>query len=361
MKTHKIALVHSILLAAMCCGLTAEVRAQGNAGVTFTTGPVTKGKAFNFEKIADGVYYATATGAMITGSNDVVIVNNNDVLLVDAGVTPAVARALVQDVKLLTDKPVRWLVNTHFHYDHTDGNSVFGPEVQIIGHQYVRDAILNLDVLHREPFKTAQAGLPGQIDSLKKQVSAEKDPKQRAMLQEQLAATEAEQKQFAEIKPAPPTMTYTSNLVLHRGEREIRLLFLGRGHTPGDTVVFLPKERIVCTGDLMESRPAYMGDGLFDEWIATLDALKKLDFDIVLPGHGVPFHGKSLITAYQSYLQDLMGQVAKLRGQGVSADEAAQKVDLTSHKADFPQITGPGAEVRGVRRMYQWMDEREKK
>jgi glyoxylase-like metal-dependent hydrolase (beta-lactamase superfamily II) len=253
------------------------------------------------------------------------------------------------------------VVNTPFHYDHTDGNSVFGPEVQIIGHDYVRSAILNLDVLHREPFKTAQANLPDQIESLKKQVSAEKDPQQRATLQQQLAATEAEQRQFAEIKPTPPTLTYASNLILHRGQREIRLLFLGRGHTPGDTVVFLPKERIVCTGDLMESRLAYMGDAIFDEWVTTLDAVKKLDFDTVLPGHGVPFHEKSLITAYQSYLKDLMAQVAKLRQQGLTADQAAQKVDLTSHKADFPQITGPGADLRGVRRMYQWMDERAKR
>jgi glyoxylase-like metal-dependent hydrolase (beta-lactamase superfamily II) len=338
--------------------LAAHARAQGNAGVTFTTGAVTKGKVFNFEKIADGVYYATATGAMITGSNDVVIVNDDDVLLVDAGTTPAVARALVQDIKLLTSKPVRFLVNTHFHYDHTDGNSIFGPEVQIIAHDYVRQAMLNLDVLHREPFKTAQANLPGQIEALKKQVSEEKDPQQKATLQQQLAATELEQKQFAEIKPTPPTMTYASNLTLFRGGREIRLLFLGRGHTPGDTVVFLPKERIVCTGDLMESRLAYMGDGIFDEWVTTLDALKKLDFDTVLPGHGVPFHEKSLITAYQNYLKDLTAQVAKLREQGATADQAAQKVDLTSHKADFPQITGPGADLRGVRRIYQWMDER---
>ena len=352
----------ALLILAAASGVVAvRAGAQGNAGITFTSGPVTKGKVFNFEKIADGVYYATASGAMITGSNDVVIVNDDDVMLVDAGVTPAVARALVQDVKLLTDKPVRWLVNTHFHYDHTDGNSIFGPEVQIIGHEYVRQAILNLDVLHREPFKTAQANLPDQIEALKKQVSAEKDAQQRATLQQQLAATEAEQKQFAEIKPTPPTMTYASNLTLIRGRREIRLLFLGRGHTPGDTVVFLPKERIVCTGDLMESRPAYMGDGIFDEWITTLDALKKLDFDTVLPGHGVPFHEKSLITAYQSYLKDLTAQVAKLRSQGMTADQAAQKVDLTSHKADFPQITGLGADIRGVRRMYQWMDERAKR
>jgi len=358
MKIRRILTVVLTLVASSV--FSTATQAQGNAGITYTSGPLTKGKAFNFEKIADGVYYATAAGPMITGSNDVVIVNDNDVLLVDAGVTPAVARALVQDVKLLTDKPVRWVVNTHFHYDHTDGNSIFGPEVQIIGHKYVRDAMLNLDVLHREPFKTAQASLPGQIETLKKQVSAETDAQKRATLQQQLAATEAEQKQFAEIKPTPPTMTYASSLTLHRGQREIRLLFLGRGHTPGDTVVFLPKERIVCTGDLMESRLAYMGDGIFDEWITTLDAVKKLDFDTVLPGHGVPFHEKALITAYQSYLKDLTAQVMKLRAQGVTADEAAQKVDLTSHKADFPQITGPGADIRGVRRMYQWMEERKK-
>ena len=126
-------------------------------------------------------------------------------------------------------------------------------------------------------------------------------------------------------------------------------------------MVYLPKERIVATGDLMESRPAYMGDAFFDEWVTTLDALKKLDFAVVLPGHGVPFTNKSLITAYQSYLQDLTAQVAKLRGQGISADDAARRVDLTSHAKAFPAIQGPGADIRGVRRVYAWMDERGQK
>src|SRR5690242_7180512 len=215
MKTRRIHI--AVLLVAANSLFAVLTWAQGNAGITYTSGPVTKGKAFNFEKITDGVYYATANGRMITGSNDVVIVNDDDVMLVDAGVTPAVARALVQDVKLLTDKPVRWVVNTHSHYDHTDGNSVFGPDVQIIGHNYVREAILNLDVLHREPFKTAEANLPGQIESLKKQVSAEKDTRKRTVLQQQLAATELEQKQFAEIKPVPPTTTYSSSMLLYEG------------------------------------------------------------------------------------------------------------------------------------------------
>jgi glyoxylase-like metal-dependent hydrolase (beta-lactamase superfamily II) len=149
--------------------------------------------------------------------------------------------------------------------------------------------------------------------------------------------------------------------VSHGGSREIQLLFLGRGHTGGDTVVFLPRERIVCTGDLMESRLAYMGDAFFDEWVTTLGALKNLDFGLVLPGHGVPFGDKGLITAFQGYLSDITTKVAGLRGQGLTADQAASRVDLTNHAKDFPQITGPGADVRGVRRIYAWMDERARK
>lgn len=322
------------------------------------TYPVTQGKTYKFEKIADGVYYATGG----FGSNNVVIVNDQDVLVVDDGTTPAAARAFLDDIKVLTSKPVRYVVNTHFHYDHTDGNQVFGPEVQIIAHEYVRTAIATFDVLNREPFITSQkTAVPARIDALVKQIAAEKDAQKKAALQKDLAAARVIQDQLKEIKPVPPNLTYSSKLVLHRGSREIQLLFLGRGHTGGDTVVFLPRERIVCTGDLMESRLAYMGDAFFDEWVATLEALKKLDFALVLPGHGVPFSDKGLITAYQSYLTDVTKKVADLRAQGATPEQAAQRVDLTSHAKEFPQITGPGADLRGVRRIYAWMDERARK
>jgi cyclase len=353
--------ITAILAIAMSAWFSFEAHAgrQGGGG-TQSAAPTISGKVYEFEKIADGVYYATSSGPMAAGGNHPILINDHDVMLVDDGTTPAAARALLEDMKLITDKPVRWVVNTHFHYDHTDGNSVFGPDVEIIGHDYVRHVIADLDVLHREPLKTALSNMPNQIESLKKQIGDAKDPGQRATLEKQLAATQADLEELKMLKPTPPTMTYSSKMTLYRGQREIQILFLGRGHTQGDTVVFLPKERIVCTGDLMESRLAYMGDAMFDEWVTTLEALKKLDFDTVLPGHGVPFHEKSLITAYQSYLKDLMAKVAELRKQGLSAEQTAQKVDLTSHKADFPQIQGPGAEIRGVRRMYEWMDERAK-
>jgi glyoxylase-like metal-dependent hydrolase (beta-lactamase superfamily II) len=110
----------------------------------------------------------------------------------------------------------------------------------------------------------------------------------------------------------------------------------------------------------MESGVAYMGDAFFDEWITTLDALKKLDFALVLPGHGAPFSDKSHITAFQSYLKDIVTQVSALRKQGVSAEDAAQRVDLASHQRDFPQIQRPGADLRGVLHLYEWLDQHDK-
>ena len=370
MKTDKAKTILGFCIGILCAGVTGNALAQQPPPY-----PVVHGKYYKFEKIADGVYYATAefNGTRFPfgsnpffGSNNVVIVNDNDVLLVDTGTTPRAARAFVADIKLLTDKPVRTVVNTHWHYDHTDGNSIYGPDVQIIATEAVRQAIETFDVLHNEPFRTSThtAG-PILIDNYKKQIAVQNDPRLKAALEKNLADAEESLKEFehdvTEIKPTPPTLTYTNKLVLHRGSREIDLLFLGRGHTAGDTVVFLPKEHIVCTGDLMESRIAYMGSAYFDEWLTTLDALKRLDFAVDLPGHGAPFTDKGLITAFQSYLTDLLAQVAKLKAQGISADEAAKRVDLTSHAKAFPDILGPGAETRGVRRVYAWMDEKRRK
>ena len=347
---------HFALLLGVALAMPLGAQAQPSSAKPMSF-PVVQGKTYKFEKIADGVYYAT--GGL--GSNNVVIVNDQDVLIVDTGTTPATARAFVADIKMLTDKPVRYVVNTHWHYDHTDGNSIFGSEVQIIATDFLRTAMMTFDVLNREPWKTSTAQYaPAQLDALKKQIADEKNAGHKTELSKQLADGQKIAVDLKEVKPTPPNVTYSTKMVLHRGAREIDLLFLGRGHTGGDTVVYLPKEKIVATGDLMESRLAYMGDAFFDEWVTTLDALKKLDFNVDLPGHGIPFGDKGLITAFQSYLTDLTRQVEQLKRQGVSAEDAAKRVDLTSHAKDFPQIQGPGADVRGVRRVYAWLDERQR-
>src|SRR5215831_12420102 len=153
---------------------------------------ITAGKAYKFEKIADGVYYATSTGAIVTGSNNVLIVGDRDVLVVDTGTSPAAARAFIDDAKLITNKPIRYVVNTHFHYDHTDGNQVYAGKADIIAHDYVRQAIQTMNVLEREPYKTSQLiNVPNRIDSLKKQISEAKDAAAKAGLEQQLKVAQA--------------------------------------------------------------------------------------------------------------------------------------------------------------------------
>jgi cyclase len=349
--------VMRLSILASIVGLCAWPHFAAQAQPVTQTYPVVQGDAYKFERIADGVFYATVTRPGL-GSNNVVVVNDTDVLIVDAGTSPVAARAFVEDIKKLTDKPVRYVVNTHWHYDHTAGNQIFGPEVQIIATDHLYQMLATVDVLHREPFVTSQVtGLKARVDTLTGQIAAEQNAQQKAALQKDLANAQQLQQNNSQIKVTPPNVHFSTKMVLNRGGREIDLLFLGRGHTGGDTVIYLPKERIVCTGDLMESRLAYMGDAFFSEWIATLEELKKLDFAVDLPGHGVPFTNKSLITAYQGYLADLVNQVTKLKNEGVSPEDAAKRVDLTVHAKDFSQITGPGAELRGVRRVYAWLDE----
>ena len=152
---------------------------------------ITAGKAYKFEKVADGVFYATATGSMVTGSNNVAIVGDRDVLVVDTGTSPAAARAFVDDLKLVTSKPVRYVVNTHFHYDHTDGNQVYAGKADIIAHDYVKYAIEKLDVLHREPYQTSQlTNVPARIETLKKRIADETNAQQKTALERQLAVAQ---------------------------------------------------------------------------------------------------------------------------------------------------------------------------
>ncbi len=366
MKTRAIAITLAVLAGAW---LSVETAAQGRQGrgnapaAPASPYPIVTGKAYQFEKVADGVYYATSAGSMVTGSNNVVIVGDREAMVVDTGTSPAAARAMVEDVKLVTNNPVRFVVNTHFHYDHTDGNQIYAAsKAEIIAHDYVKYAIEKLDVLHREPFKTSQlTNVPNRIETLKKQITEEKDAARKTTLQRQLDSAQKGWEELKEIKPTAPSKTYAKQMNLKVGQRDVQLLFLGRGHTNGDTFVYLPKERIICTGDMLETAPSYMGDGQFDEWVESLEALKKLDFDVILPGHGRVMTGKGIISAYQSYLRDLTSQVANLRKQGLTAEQTAERVDLTSHKADYPNIQRPGADIRGVRRMYEWMDEKAKR
>ncbi len=198
--------------------------------------------------------------------------------------------------------------------------------------------------------------MPARVDALKKRIAEEKDPQQKALFERQIANSLSYLEQVKEIKVTPPAVTLDHKMSLYRPGREIQILYFGRGHTDTDIVVLLPKEKIVCTGDLMESVISYMGDAYAEEWPATLDRLMTLDFDTVMPGHGVVFKGKAHIQAFQRYVQDLLKQATALRQQGVAADAAAPRIDMRAFAPDFPQLRAAGVDPAAVRRIYQLAD-----
>ena len=317
-------------------------------------GPVVSG-AHRFEKVVDGIYYATASGTMTVGSNSPVIVNDDEAMVVDSEITPAAARALVADLKAVTNKPVGYIVDSHYHYDHAFGNQVFAPAIPVIGHDNTRRRLLGEfgNVMEQYTYLNSVQPVPARLESLKQRIAEEKDPQQKAALERQAANSRGYLEQVKETKVTPPNLTIDKKMTLFRGGREIQILYLGRGHTDTDVVVLLPKERIVCTGDLMESQISYMGDSFPEEWIATLDRLKALNFDTVMPGHGVVFKGTAKIDAFQKYLRDVINQVNASRKQGLSAEEAAKRVDVTAYSGEFPQIRGVGIDAAAARRIYQ--------
>ena len=220
--------------------------------------PIVSG-AHRFQKVADGIYYATSSGTMNVGANSPIILTDSEALIINSEITPAAARALVTDLKAITDKPVRYVVDSHYHYDHALGNQVFWPDVQVIGHDNTCKRLLT-NVMEQYTYLSSVQPVPARVDGA---AAADRAGKGSAAEGHagatggQLAGvSRAGQGNQSDAAQSHVRRTMT----LLRGGREMQLLYLGRGHTDTDVVVFLPKERIVCTGDLMESSISYMGD-----------------------------------------------------------------------------------------------------
>ena len=226
--------------------------------------------------------------------------------------------------------------------------------MQIIGHEFTRRMLLN-NSIGMPLYRNYLTAMPAQIEDLRKRIASEADFAAKAKLQTQLQVAENNLASQKDLRPTPPNVTLTTQMTLYRGTREIQIRFLGRAHTAGDVVVFLPNEKVVMTGDFLTAALSNMSDAFVNEWPATLDELKKLDFDTVLPGHGEAFTDKSKIDYFQAYLRDVWSEVSRLKKQGVSAEEAARRADLTKHKDHLP-IQGPGVPPLAATRIYELLN-----
>ena len=305
------------------------------------------------EEVAAGVFFAQYTVPRFN-SNSLVVVNDADVLVVDSHITPATGRALIASIGEITDKPITTVVNTHFHYDHAHGNQAFGP-VTIIGHEFTR-AAMTAAPLEQHTYqdwlsRTERAVATGDARL------ATLEGERRKGFERYLRGAKAELAEAEEIAPVAPNTTLRERLTLLRGDREIQIVFCGRAHTGGDVVVFLPKERLVFTGDMMVGGPSWLGDGHVDEWPATLEKLKQLDFDLILPGHGPAFRNRERIDHVAAYYRDLWEAVAAARAAGKSIGQAAGSVDLTHH-GETLGIRRAGVDPQAVGRIYALLEQR---
>lgn len=314
---------------------------------------------FMFHDVRPGVYLAVGTGRTVVGANAAIIVNEHEVLIVDSHITPAAARALLRELGEITSKPVRYVVNTHFHFDHAHGNQIYPHDVEIIGHEFTREVIAGGGSTSGRAWDRFVATLPAAVESLRREIESATDTGRRTELERRLAVQEAYLAAIPEVRPMPPTTTLATRMTLHRGDSEIRIFFFGRGHTGGDVVVHLPGDRVLITGDLLGGGLPWMGDGHLLEWAETLEHLKGLEFDIILPGHGAPFSDRSRIEHLQAYLRDFWNRAAALHAQGVSVESAAVRIDMRDHAANYPGIRSSGVDRDAVARVYELLSQRQ--
>jgi cyclase len=279
---------------------------------------------FDVKKVADGVWAAVAAPAYKVNCNTAIIEDDDGVTVVDTHSKPSAARVIVQRLRELTRKPVRFVVNTHFHWDHWHGNEVYPaayPGAEVVTNQLTREAMV------RKGLKRIQdhvRTVPAEIVKLRADLAAA-SPDRRPTLERDLRLAEAYLAEVTALRPALPTLAFERTMTLYRRDREIHLLHLGRAHTEGDVFVYLPREKVVITGDAVIGWTPYMGDGYPEDWAATLDRLAQLDFTHIIMGHG-DVAGRDWLRTFRGYVHDMVEAVRRESATGATLDEVKQRV-----------------------------------
>lgn len=229
-------------------------------------------------------------------TNSGVVLTDEGVVVIDTQGPKGLAMALRQSLRKVTDSPVIFVVNTHYHGDHTFGNQYFTGPRAIIAHDKTREALIEKAKAHRTRFK-------------------------RFFGEESLAG----------FSLTLPGVTFSSTLSLRVGGRTFVIAHPGVAHTEGDAYVYMPEEKVVFTGDLLyKGRLPWLGDGDSLGAVAALDELLALDATVYVPGHGT-VAGREDLRAYKGYLLDLRKEVKRLKDAGKTLDEVKKEIRLDGY------------------------------
>jgi glyoxylase-like metal-dependent hydrolase (beta-lactamase superfamily II) len=262
----------------------------------------TEEKQVTFEQLSEHAWAYTAEGDPNTG----IVIGDDAVLVADTQATPAMAADVIRRIREVTDKPIKYVVLTHYHAVRVLGASAYQPQ-QILASQDTYDLIV-------ERGEADKASEIGRFPRL-----------------------------FRNVETVPagltwPTITFSGKLTLWLGKLEVQLLQLGRGHTKGDTVVWLPQERTLLSGDLVEfDATPYAGDAYFQDWPQTLDNIAALKPLALVPGRGPALQGEAQVQqgleATRAFISDVWAQVQA----GVAAGKDLNAVYKATYAALKPK------------------------
>jgi glyoxylase-like metal-dependent hydrolase (beta-lactamase superfamily II) len=280
------------------------------------------------------VYFAIARVQTLINSNSVIFVNSQDVLVVDSQSKPSATAALISQIKKeITPKPVRFVVNTHFHDDHVQGNSAYksgGAKVDFIA------SIPAADLMAKEiPVRlkeTLDISVPAQIEKVHGFYDKAASPAERQFWKEQLRQLEAFQIEMKNFTLELPTITLATSHVIKDRAHDIHIEFHGRAHTSGDVVVFCPQKRVVATGDMINGSLPYMPDAYPTAWPTTIDSVAHLGFDQILSGHG-PIMPRDRMVNFRNYIEETNTRVAEGKRAGKSLAELQKSITVESLKS----------------------------
>ena len=284
-------------------------------------------------------YFGPAVG------NAILIEQADGFVLIDSGLTAGNGRKIVRYARSIASKPIKAVAITHWHNDHPQGVSAIRdayPKVRIISTRATEEGMLGpeaFDVGYSPGPKwdnamaTLTARSKEQLTQLLNAPDTAPDRKER--VKKALVQFDVFSSDFPGTYIVPPTETFERELLLDDREVPVRLLHLGRANTNGDALAWLPKQKIVVTGDIVVS-PIPFGFGSYSaDWIETIGKIKALGFTTLVPGHGVPQADTAYLDKLVAALTDLRTQVFPLAKAGMPLEEVRKKVDFTRSMEAF--------------------------
>jgi glyoxylase-like metal-dependent hydrolase (beta-lactamase superfamily II) len=267
-------------------------------------------------ELAPGVYFWQGDGEQRQPANCTWVIFKDYVLVIDANF-PWGAREILPRIKATTNKPIRFVFDTHYHSDHTFGNSLFvDAGATIICSEACAGELRTKGAAGWNNWKDAAHPLTG-------------------------------------LRLEQASITFTDGMVLDDGTQRVEISKMGPGHSKGDSVAYLPKQKILVTGDLCVTWSAGNNvadaDADHENWVRALDRLSEWDVNTVIPGHGTPATRPAL-KAQREYLADMLNQVRTGRRAGKSADALAREIDLSRHGS---LAANAAANASSIRAMYK--------